>query len=447
MKWKQAAGGKPKDSFKRAGLNLWLSKGVLSTRMFRLIIVLLGIVFCSWFSLGAQPQQLQNARRVLFLGDSITHGGLYIDYLEGYLLTRYPEKHWEIINLGLPSETVSGLSEPGHAGGQFPRPDLHERLDRALEKVQPDLVFACYGMNDGIYYPLDDARLRSYQEGTRKLRAKVQAAHARIIHITPPTFDPEPIKSKTLPAGLEVYPSPYVGYNDVLGKFSDWLVEQRAGDWTVIDLHRPMDRYLAQRRKTDPRFHLAGDGVHPNGVGHWIFAREILLALRVPSEVDTTVVDGSESVTRSSNEGFRFEWKTRIPMPMDPSWDPNVSEEVRRLFNVHQVKVIHLSKAKYRLKEGDTEVGTFTKEELATGLDLLNFSALTTNQKAKELFKLVHRRQRILTDAWLTEVGHKRPGMAKGLPMDAAQTKASEIEKQMRALAQPVTLSLSLVPE
>jgi len=34
---------------------------------------------------------------------------------------------FEILNLGLPSETVSGLSEPNHAGGAFPRPDLHER--------------------------------------------------------------------------------------------------------------------------------------------------------------------------------------------------------------------------------------------------------------------------------------------------------------------------------
>src|SRR5438045_2369180 len=121
--------------------------------MFRISTLLLGLILLSSGNLRAQPQQLQTARRILFLGDSITYGGSYIDYLEGYLLTRFPEKHWEIINLGLPSETVSGLSEPGHAGGSFPRPDLHERLDRALEKVKPDLVFACYGMNDGIYFP------------------------------------------------------------------------------------------------------------------------------------------------------------------------------------------------------------------------------------------------------------------------------------------------------
>jgi hypothetical protein len=37
-----------------------------------------------------------------------------------------------VIDAGPPSETVSGLSEEGHAGGQFPRPDLVERLTRVL---------------------------------------------------------------------------------------------------------------------------------------------------------------------------------------------------------------------------------------------------------------------------------------------------------------------------
>ena len=66
---------------------------------------------------------------------------------------------------GLPSETVSGLSEPGHAGGAFPRPDLHERLERVLEQTRPDLIVACYGMNDGIYHPFTEARFEKYQAG------------------------------------------------------------------------------------------------------------------------------------------------------------------------------------------------------------------------------------------------------------------------------------------
>ncbi|MCE9527797.1 MAG: hypothetical protein K8R36_17275 [Planctomycetales bacterium] len=144
---------------------------------------------------------LKGHKRVVFLGDSITYSGQYIDVLGAYLAVKYPQQKCELINLGLPSETVSGLSEPGHAGGAFPRPDVHERLGRVLEKVKPDLVVACYGMNCGMYYPLSKERMEKFQSGILRLREAAEKAGAKVIHITPPVFDSEPIKARTLPAG------------------------------------------------------------------------------------------------------------------------------------------------------------------------------------------------------------------------------------------------------
>src|SRR5258708_30140369 len=92
-----------------------------------------------------EPFLLKKGQRVLFLGDSNTFAGLFIAYLDGYLMTRFPADRWELINLGLPSETVSGLSEPDHP---YPRPDVHERLETALMKTHPDVVVVCYGIND-----------------------------------------------------------------------------------------------------------------------------------------------------------------------------------------------------------------------------------------------------------------------------------------------------------
>src|SRR4029077_565474 len=124
----------------------------------------------------------------------------YIESIEAYFVTRLPGRHIEFLNLGLPSETVSGLSEDGHAGGQFPRPDLHERLGRVLEKTRPDLVIACYGMNDGIYLPLDTARFQKYKDGLQRLRDQASNASAKVIHLTPPVFDALPIKARLAPA-------------------------------------------------------------------------------------------------------------------------------------------------------------------------------------------------------------------------------------------------------
>lgn len=196
---------------------------------------------------------LPGVRRIVFLGDSITHAGHYVDNFEAWLLTRFPDRAFEIINVGLPSETVSGLSEEGHAGGKFPRPDLHERLERVLAQIKPDLVFACYGMNDGIYQPFSEERFARYQDGIRRLREKVAAADAQIVHLTPFVFDPVPIKGRTAPAGAEKQDQPFEGYDDVLDRYTAWLLARRAEGWRVIRPPHPAraDPHGAARRRSE----------------------------------------------------------------------------------------------------------------------------------------------------------------------------------------------------
>jgi lysophospholipase L1-like esterase len=225
----------------------------------------------------ARAEQLPpKAKHILFLGDSITYAGGYVDYFEAHYLTHHPEHGLDVLDLGLPSETVSGLSEEGHAGGKFPRPDLHERLDRVLAKVKPDLVFACYGMNDGIYLGFSEARFKKYQEGIQKLHDKVIAAGAQIIHLTPPVYDVEPIKAK---ASSDPEKPQYIGYEEVLAKYAAWLLDQRKQGWSVIDLHSPMKAALAERRAQKSDFFFAKDGVHADDAGHRVMATALLRGL------------------------------------------------------------------------------------------------------------------------------------------------------------------------
>ena len=254
-------------------------------------LLVLGMSFSlvSCATRGAQQPRdamLPGAKRVLVLGDSITHGGQYVEFIEAYFVTRFPDRHVEFINVGLPSETVSGLSEPGHAGGQFPRPDLHGRLDRVLEKTKPDTVIACYGMNDGIYLPFSAERFGAFTNGIARLRERVARAGAKIIHVTPPTFDEVRGKGP--------------GYGNTLDRYADWMLTQRAAGWDVADLHGPMNRYLAERRKEDPKFFLAGDGVHPGEVGHWIMAKQILLHLGAK---DLAGVESPQAMLRTHANG------------------------------------------------------------------------------------------------------------------------------------------------
>lgn len=305
-------------------------------------LCLIVIIFLSIQIRGyAQPYTVPgNVKKIVFIGNSITYAGYYISCIDAYLRLQYPERKFEVINVGLPSETVSGLSEPGHANGKFPRPDLHERLKRILEKLKPDLVFACYGMNDGIYMPFDDSRFQKFQEGIKWLHEQVIQTGASIIHITPPIYDEQKGKA----------------YANVLDIYSDWLISQRyTNNWSVIDIHWPMKKYLEDQRLKDSTFKFAEDGIHPDNTGHFIMAKQILINL------------------------------------------------------------------------GETKIaGASTMQDFLSGY-----------KNGDSVFHLIEKKQAISKDAYLTFIGHKRPGMNVGLPLPEAERQCADIDKQILTLIKP----------
>jgi lysophospholipase L1-like esterase len=282
---------------------------------------------------------LAESQRLVFLGDSITAAGGYVTDFEAWLVSRKSDKAPHIIDCGLPSETVSGLSEEGHAGGAFPRPDLHERLERVLKLTKPDLVIACYGINCGIYEPFDKQRFERYQHGIFRLKELVEAAGAQLFLVTPPYYDDKRA------------PKPF-SYNAVLDRYSDWLLGQRKQGWQVIDLHGPMTREVERRRKTDPEFTFQPDGVHPNDAGHWFIAQQLI-----------------------------------------------------RFF-------------------GDGQAAAAETPE----------AMLAARGLPAELLKVVRQRVNVLKDAYVGAAGHKRPGVAKGLPVAEAEVQANKLSAEIRKI-------------
>lgn len=202
---------------------------------------------------------------VLFLGDSITHDGRWAAWVESQVRRVAPYDEGTIVNVGLGSETTSGLSEPGHAGGKFVRPCIHERLDRVLGALKPDLVIACYGMNDGIYQPLEEGRMDAYRKGMTLLKDKVEATRAQIVFITPPLFNPD----KNIPD-----PS---SYDSVLDAQAEWLKSNK--DWEVVDIRPGLKAAVENAKSADPGFIYAPDGVHPGAKGHRMIADEVVKGL------------------------------------------------------------------------------------------------------------------------------------------------------------------------
>ena len=135
-----------------------------------ILLILNSTAFSSQKTNSVGLSDFLNGQRILFIGDSITQDGRYVSFIEYYFNSLFPKNKFDIISIGLSSETVSGLTEPGHP---YKRPCLLDRIDSALVKIKPQIIIACYGMNDGIYHPQSESRMKAYREGINKLINKV----------------------------------------------------------------------------------------------------------------------------------------------------------------------------------------------------------------------------------------------------------------------------------
>ncbi len=250
----------------------------------RLVIVASGLLLSGKAS-ADQPfpkTPLKNGDQILFLGDSITQAGLYIAFIQTWLWAEHPDLKLEIINLGLNGETASGNSERDHP---YPRAHIHERLDRILKATDPDLVFICYGMNDGIYHPFSEKRFSDYQNGINRLLGKLEKPGRKIILLSPPPFDlftfrqNHPVAPKNPGPDFPFsYKTPAQDYDQVLKKYGQWIVKGNNRATITADLHLPLAQLIQTRRDSDPDYQF-GDGIHPPVEGHFEMALTILDSL------------------------------------------------------------------------------------------------------------------------------------------------------------------------
>ncbi len=240
--------------------------------------------------------------RIAILGDSITHDGRWATRVESALRSAPQFADAEIVNFGLGSETVSGLSEPNHAGGKFPRPCLHERLARILIAFKPTLVLACYGMNDGIYQPPDPARLKAFQDGILKLKSAVEQQGGKVIFITPPLHNADKASADPL------------RYDAVLDGEAAWLVSQRDSGWHVIDIRPDLKAAVASAKAANPGFVYARDGIHPGDEGHAFIAesvaRQLWPLLKLPGAPKTASPDALAILSRRGGL-LKLAWLTK----------------------------------------------------------------------------------------------------------------------------------------
>ena len=121
------------------------------------------------------------------------------------------------------------------------------------------------------------------------------------------------------------YALPAPDYNQTLLHYGDFVKQLGAQRHIpVADLNPPMAAATEAGRRTDPKFALSGDGVHPNEVGHLLMAAAVLKAWNAPSTV-------ADIALRPGKSRHRHRARSPGPCPMPPD-RPSPSRRCRAVW-------------------------------------------------------------------------------------------------------------------
>ena len=121
---------------------------------------------------GEKHVMLEGVQRMMFIGDSLTDGSDYPDYVVNTLNRQRPGAHIQCCNAAICGNTADNLVK---------------RLERDILSQRPELVSICIGTNDCPVRPVAD-----YARDLEYLIARIKESGARVLLILPsPLGDPK----------------------------------------------------------------------------------------------------------------------------------------------------------------------------------------------------------------------------------------------------------------
>ena len=327
----------------------------------------------------------------VFLGDSITHQCYYTQYVEDYYYTRYPNTRINFINSGVSGDSAS---------------DALARFDEEVTMHKPKYVSILLGMNDGRYRHFDHEVFATYEKGMTKILDKIKELGAQAIPMTPTMFDSrydtktdeqkhnwmQPKKDRT----------DY--YNSVLAFYGAWLREQAFyRGLHFVDMYGPLNHITLQQRKIRPDFSVITDAVHPNPNGQIVMALAMLSDIGVDDTVFEIAIDvkdfkwsgrakgGKVTDIDTKVPGFLYSFSSEdIPetasiasftftanalpwvVPEQARLGHEISNAASKLSReiLTVTGIPNLNCGKFQLLIDGNNVGTYTVQELAHGIEL-----------------------------------------------------------------------------
>src|SRR4051794_20516518 len=199
---------------------------------------------------------LKKGDRIVFLGDSITAGGVspkgYVTVIKNALKEGHPDLEIEVLGAGISGNKV---------------PDLQKRVDKDVIAKKPTLVVIYIGINDVWHGEKDPAKGTSkekFEAGLKEVIGKIKSAGARVILCTPSVIGEKKDGGNSLDKQLDEY-------SEISRKVASDTGSQ------LCDSRKAFADYLKEHNADDKeKGVLTGDRVHLNEAGNKFVAETML---------------------------------------------------------------------------------------------------------------------------------------------------------------------------
>ena len=324
--------------------------------------------------------------RVVFIGNSITHGGLYHLYIQTYYQTRFPDRKIEFYNCGIGGDVTTNVLN---------------RMDYDILPHKPTVAVIKLGMNDagGTFYELKHTAeelqieqnriVAKYTNEMREIIRRLKGnSNPRLFLIKPTPYDPNFKQANR---------KPLIGKNETIRKLT-LVVEELAkeSNATIVDFYNPLNDLNIKQQLVDSTFTTIGkDRVHPGPMGHLMMAYLFLKTQQVPEIISKVEIDINHKIKskcvnatltdlKMDKNGVSFELvENAIPFPINQDAIAALKYMPVNKLNSELFVFKGVDKGLYRLKIDSSDVGTFTSDELKAGINLATYPNTPQNKQAQ----------------------------------------------------------------
>ena len=365
----------------------------MSIRCFYISLCVLTAIFFNSQKLNAQQNTskiFESGDTICFLGDSITHGGQFHEFLQLFYATRHPNIALTFHNCGIAGDNAEGM--------------IYRFKDDVLVH-NPSHVFLMSGINDVIrtlYFEgqASDEVIKKrknaiavFKQNTDILASTFKASEITPIYLTPSIYDQY----------SKIEKENNLGCNDALIECSNHIKSIASQyDATVVDLNTPMKNIMDRELQNDPLFTIIGkDRVHPKTTGHFIMFHEILSTIESPGVVAQISIDLNQNnriktqncsvnELQVSSEKIIFNClENSLPFPLTSALDTALRlVPFQKNINQEILQIIGLNKGSYDLFIQDKLINTFSAKQLNEGVNLSSEFNTPQYKQAKDIMNL-----------------------------------------------------------